>query len=247
MLRNCFCVVVLSAPLVAGTREPGTPDSRFVEEGRRWRHCVGEISGEYQPRERYKGSCVAFDPHWVLTAAHVIDGCRDLLVEMPDGSTHAVTLSAKCPEWTKDGIGFGDIAVCRVKERFDSRCLPQLRTTEPVAGPVVVAGYGFTGTLSGGQLTHDGKLRAGTNRIERVADGYILCVAQAGGSPLEYHIESGDSGGPLFDEDGRIVGIHSSTLKDVGKGGDRYGDESVHTRVDRFHDWIKGVMDAATE
>lgn len=247
MLRTCLCVALLPAVAAGGTRDDGVPDERYVAEGSEWRHCVGEISGEVKPRERNKGSCVVFDPHHVLTAAHVIEGCRNMQVQMPDGAVHVVTMSAKCPDWTRDGIGYGDIAVCRVRERFRARRLPKPAATAPRPGPVVAAGYGFTGPMSTGSLSYDGKLRAGTNSIERLMDGAIICDAKQGGSRLEYHIESGDSGGPLFDIDGNIIGIHSSTLRDVGKSSSRYGDESVHTRVDRFHSWIEEVVNAPAE
>lgn len=229
----------------AGTRDEGVPDSKYLAEGREYRHVVGEISGEIggSNGERHKGTCVAFAPHYVLTAAHVIDGCKNLQVEI-DGSVHVVDKADKCPEWTRNGIGFGDIAVCRVRNRFRSRRFPPLRSTPPKLAPVVVAGYGFTGRMSDGPLTYDGNLRAGTNEIARLTDDAVICNATKNGTAMEYHIESGDSGGPLFGPEGEIIGIHSSTLKDVGKSRSRYGDESVHTRVDRFHDWIEKVIAA---
>lgn len=237
-------IAVASATAFAGTRDEGVPDEKYLSEGREYRHVVGEISGEVKPRERNKGTCVVFDERHVLTAAHVIDGCRDLQVEMPDGCTHTVTKAAKCPQFTRDGIGYGDIAVCRVRERFRCKKFPQLGSCEPAPKEVVAAGYGFTGSMADGKLSYDGKLRAGSNQISRLTDGLAICQAERRGSRLEYHIESGDSGGPLFDDCGRIIGIHSSTLRDVGKSQSRYGDESAHTRVDRFREWIEEVVNA---
>lgn len=234
-------VSLLMSVCEAGTRDEGPSDSSYLAKGREYRHVVGEISGEANGGERHKGSCVAVSPHHVLTAAHVVDGCKNLQVDI-DGSIHAVDRADKCPEWTSEGMGFGDIAVCRVRNRLRSRRFPPLRKTEPTPCTVVVAGYGFTGLMSGGDLIYDGKLRAGTNELAKLTDGAVICDATRGGSQLEYHIESGDSGGPLFGRDGEVIGIHSSTLRAVGKSRNRYGDESVHTRVDRFREWVERVI-----
>lgn len=244
-MRTLFTIIAAaSATALAGTRDEGAPDEKYLAAGREYQHLVGEISGEAKPQERNKGTCVVFDERHVLTAAHVIDGCSDLRVAMPDGCIHMVTLSAKCPEFTRAGIGFGDIAVCRVRERFRCKKFPPLGGCEPLPKEVVAAGYGFTGSMADGRLAYDGKLRAGSNHISRLTDGLAICQADRRGSRLEYHIESGDSGGPLFDDCGRIIGIHSSTLRDIGKSPSRYGDESAHTRVDRFREWIEEVVNA---
>lgn len=243
-MRVAAIITIIGGVAAAGTRDEGVPDEKYLAEGREYRHVVGEISGEVKPMERNKGTCVVFHENHVLTAAHVIEGCSDLRVELPDGSIHKVTMSASCPDWTRDGIGFGDIAVCRVRERFRRKKFPPLGGCEPLPQEVVAAGYGFTGSMADGRLSYDGKLRAGSNHISRLTDGLAICQADRRGSRLEYHIEPGDSGGPLFDDCGRIIGIHSSTLRDIGKAPSRYGDESAHTRVDRFREWIEEVVNA---
>ena len=58
---------------------------------------------------------------------------------------------------------------------------------------------------------------------------------------LEFLISHGDSGGGLF-IDGQLAGINSSVLSKDGKTDSNYGDESCHTRISRYKDWLDDVM-----
>ena len=54
---------------------------------------------------------------------------------------------------------------------------------------------------------------------------------------LEFLIGSGDSGGGLF-LDGKLAGINSCVLAIDKKPNSTYSDESGHTRVSKYIDWI---------
>jgi secreted trypsin-like serine protease len=55
---------------------------------------------------------------------------------------------------------------------------------------------------------------------------------------LEFLIASGDSGGGLF-IDNKLAGIHSCVMT-VGKNPQsKYGEESGHTRISNFIEWIE--------
>jgi S1-C subfamily serine protease len=105
---------------------------------------------------------------------------------------------------------------------------------------VSVAGYGLHGRLGTGYTTADGRLRAGTNVVERFERTILVCTA-GGASPMEFCISPGDSGGPMF-AGGRLVGIASFTMADKGPLRSRRGEEMGHTRVSLFLPWIRKVV-----
>ena len=90
-------------------------------------------------------------------------------------------------------------------------------------------------------LEYDGKLRAGTNHIERFERGMIVCTASPGRSRLELCISPGDSGGPLFCQ-GKLAGVNCVTMAPKGPLKSRAGEESGHVRVWLYREWIEGVM-----
>jgi secreted trypsin-like serine protease len=57
---------------------------------------------------------------------------------------------------------------------------------------------------------------------------------------MEYGIAPGDSGGPLF-VDGRLAGINSYTASPRSYTRSQYGEESGHTRIAVYRDWIERV------
>ena len=141
-------------------------------------------------------------------------------------------------------VGRDDIALLKSSKPFGLSFYPALATGEENVGDTVsIVGYGITGRLSTGYDTVDNVLRAGTNTIERFENSLIICEARRKSSPFEYCISPGDSGGPLFCR-GRLAGINSITMR-AGRGGlrSREGEETGHTRVSLYREWIKGVME----
>jgi secreted trypsin-like serine protease len=67
----------------------------------------------------------------------------------------------------------------------------------------------------------------------------LICSISGGKkTELEFLIASGDSGGGLF-LDGKLAGINSFVSAEDGKTNSSYGDESGHTRISLYREWIE--------
>lgn len=135
----------------------------------------------------------------VVTNAHVVAGARYALVQWPDGT------SSLCRQ---RGIDYTrDLAVLEPVEPQAPRAAFALAAGRPKQGEWVVA-LGFPGGLQ-------------TNGHPTVSLGRVLAPEQGqapGGAVLDYSqalrhdapIFSGNSGGPLVDLEGRLVGINGA-------------------------------------
>ena len=152
---------------------------------------------------------IVSDDGLILTAAHVSGPPgRAALVTLPDGRR----LRARTLGRLRD-IDAG-MAVIEDERAFDD-------------GPLPFAALGRSGELPVGSWTvavgHPGGYQSGRPPVVRVGR---LNDAQRDLLQTDNTLVGGDSGGPLFDLDGRVIGIHS-----------RIGDSTrsnVHVPVDRF-------------
>lgn len=241
-MRAAILTAVLCTPLVAGTTDDAVPDARYVAYGRSFSTYTAKIAGTNADSQRASASCTLISPVWALTAAHVVHGLTDIVVTSGTLSRAVATVVIH-PEWDKDTHGSHDIALVRCIGPLELAFFPSLSDdTEHVGQVVSIAGYGLHGRLTEGHTTHDGRLRAGTQTIERFDRSLIVCHAQCGTSPLELCISPGDSGGPLF-AGGRLAGVNSFTMARKGTTlRSRQGEETAHTRVSLYREWIEGVM-----
>lgn len=155
----------------------------------------------------------------VLTASHVIDGARahriqprrEITITFPDGTEYPARV-----------VG---------KNRDCDAALLRITRTAPGKQPFPHAKMGESGKLQPGQwcfaLGNPGGIRQ-----ERPAPVRIGRVLSVGHRTIvsDCSIVLGDSGGPLFDMQGRVIGIHSMITSLII--------ENRHTAIDCWHrDW----------
>ncbi|MEZ6197813.1 MAG: trypsin-like peptidase domain-containing protein [Planctomycetota bacterium] len=146
---------------------------------------------------------------WVLTAAHCIPEVGGkMTVLLPDGRRLAATALGK-----NDRL---DIGLVRIDEKGDWPWVPMgLSSALEIDEAVVAIGHPSGFDLARGPL---------------VRLGWILARSAPHGAFLQTtaKVRPGDSGGPLFDLDGRVVGIHSNINTSL--------DGNFHVPVDLFRE-----------
>lgn len=232
----------------AGTRDPSVADKDHLKYGEEF-HSVVRVEGKCGcgkgEDHGFNGSGVAISGNWVVTAAHVVDGNKDVVVKIGDKVFPADSVIVH-EDFDDSRVGHCDIALCRCAGDFGLEFYPGLYDDDDEVSKVAsISGYGTSGSFSTGAVVSDGKRRAGSNIIARTERDVLVCVLSDRKTKLEFIIAPGDSGGGLFIGN-RLAGINSFVMADDGKPDSDYGDESAHTRVSKFVPWIRGKMDSRT-
>jgi V8-like Glu-specific endopeptidase len=222
----------------AGTIDDAVPDARYVEYGRNFSTYTAKFRGQAKDGRTHVASAVLVAPRWAITAAHVAAGCTGVTLTYSGDRVCEIQRVIVHPEWKDEGLGRHDIALLEAAGDFGLEFYPPLSTGGEVGKLASVAGYGATGPMSYGHTKVDGVLRAGTQRVDRIERNCLVCDITLRGSSMEYGIAPGDSGGPLF-VDGRLAGINSYTASPRSYTRSQYGEESGHTRVAVYREWIE--------
>jgi len=146
------------------------------------------------------GSGVLIEENQILTAAHVVDGAQFIEVHFNDG----VRIRAEVVASLKSS----DIALLKLKRGHPDPTIAVLADSDKarVGSKVFIIGspFGISQTLSVGHLS---------GRMDR---GLL-----ADGTPVEFlqtdtAINTGNSGGPMYNTDGEVIGIVSFILSKSG-------------------------------
>jgi hypothetical protein len=241
MIKLAFLFLVFVSNLYAGTIDPVVSDKKYIEYGSKF-ECVGIISGVYNNDQQFMASGVAIDNHHVLTAAHVVKNSVSCRFITSDGREICLNKVIYHKDFIEKNYGFFDIAICFSEEPINLNSYPDLYTNNDEVEKICsIAGYGFYGTFETGAINIDNKKRAGLNIIDSIDNHLLVCTPSypddAKKTKLEFIIATGDSGGGLFIGE-KLAGINSCIMAKDKKPNSSYTDESGHTRISQFVDWI---------
>lgn len=240
-MRFWILIVLLGTSAIAGTIDPRVSDEKHKSYGDKFENVV-RIKGDcYCEKKKesheFRASAVVIKPNWALTAAHVVKDTSNVKIVVGENEFSVKTISHK--DFETDNFGHFDIAICHSEKDFGMKFYPELYSDSDEEGKVVsISGYGLTGNFSTGAIKGDGIKRAGSNIINRLENSILVCTLDDKRTELEFLIASGDSGGGLFIGN-KLAGINSFVMAADKVPNADYGDESGHTRISLFIDWIE--------
>jgi len=178
---------------------PGSPFEEFFEEFFKNRRGQGENKGGGQPRRvNSLGSGFVIDAEGiVITNNHVIDGADEITVVFNNGDKLKAELIGKDPKT--------DLAVLKVKPEKPLKAVKFGNSDAIRLGQWVVAignPFSLGGTVTAGIISARNRdINSGPY------DNYIQTDAA---------INRGNSGGPLFNLDGEVIGVNTAIISPSG-------------------------------
>nr|WP_225444358.1 DegQ family serine endoprotease [Pseudomarimonas arenosa] len=198
---NSPAVVNISATQTGSARSrQGLPDEEVPEIFRRFFGQPGAPAAPAVPRERVSmgtGFVISADGY-VLTNHHVIDGASEIYVRMADRRELKATLVGS--------DAASDVALLKLEGRnFPAVQIGSSKKLKPGQWVVAIGSpFGFDHSVTAGIVSAVG--RASFDRSQQYVPFIQTDVA----------INRGNSGGPLLDTDGRVVGINSQIFSNTG-------------------------------
>lgn len=235
-----FLIVSLLSinPLLAGTIDPETPDSKYIQYAKKFIY-IGKLCGKSDDDQTYCASAVAIKPRWIITAAHVVKNSKTCFVTINDKKIYVSKIISH-QNFNENNFGKYDIAIGLCDEDIGLSFYPELYDTNDEVNKVCsISGFGLYGTFLTGANRSDHNKRAGSNTVDSIDRDLLICSPskEHNKTSLEFLICSGDSGGGLFIGN-KLAGINSCVLAKDKKPDSTYGDESGHTRISIYKDWI---------
>jgi S1-C subfamily serine protease len=149
----------------------------------------GEVPGQ-QKAKLFSGSGIIVDDDgYVLTNAHVVNNCKSLVVKPLDSSAQPATVEAVDPK--------NDLALMKTAGGYGKPASFRALSNPPKLGESIgVIGYPLVGILSSEPKATFGQV----NSIAGMGNDYTLLQISA-------PVQAGNSGGPVLDESGNVIGI----------------------------------------
>lgn len=236
-MRRCFVSAILLATLTS--LAPAAGEFDLTELDRRVRSVVDRVLPAVvscrikdAPSGSFSAVIVSSEGH-VLTAAHCVTVRPPGTGKSKKKLTYVLTLTdGRTAE--AEALGFDRKLDCAL-----------MKITQPGEWPVAEMGEssGLVKFQPCVSISHPAGFNSQRGAVVRF--GYIneTITERAGMIQSTCLTEPGDSGGPLFDLDGRIIGIHSQIDKDL--------ERNYHVRISAYHEhWEKlnkaGQFSAAT-
>jgi hypothetical protein len=241
-----LAIFMVASISFGGTIDPNTPDEKYVEYGSKFKFVL-KVCGKYKDGKPFCASAVAIKPRWIMTAAHVVQNCDTCYVTSGEKKICVETVTYH-ENYHEKNFGEYDIALGNTEEDLGLDFYPEFYSDDDEVGKVCsISGFGLHGTFNTGVKYSDDKRRAGSNIIESIDRKLLVCTpSRHNRTELEFIIGSGDSGGGLFIGD-KLAGINSCVMAMDGKPDSTYGDESGHTRVSLYIDWINKTINGEND
>jgi serine protease Do len=154
----------------------------------------GQSGQGRQSRGGGQGSGFLLRQNYIVTNAHVVGNASEVQVRFSQGEWRTASVVGTDPS--------SDLAVVQVQNPPQYASALSLVQSEPAIGTEAVAignPFGLEGSVTSG-------LVSGLNRLIPAPNGYRIPDAIQTGAP----VNPGNSGGPLVDLDGRVIGVISS-------------------------------------
>ena len=134
---------------------------------------------------------------YVVTNNHVVNGATSVKVTLDDGSSYPAKVVGRDPRT--------DLALLRIRrgDKFPFIRLGESDDVEPGQWVIAVGNpFGLGGTVTAGIVSARGR---------DIGDGPYDSFLQ-----IDAPINRGNSGGPLFNQDGRVVGVNTAIISPTG-------------------------------
>ena len=163
---------------------------------------------------------------YILTNYHVIDGVSDITVFFADGTSYDATLVGGEPD--------NDIAVLQV----DAGNLQTVTLGDSDALNVGQEVYAIGNPLGELTFTFTGGYVSAKDRSVTMSDGTVMNMLQT-----DTAINSGNSGGPLFNEYGEVIGIVSAKLSSSSSSEATVEGLGFAIPINDVHDMVVSIME----
>jgi hypothetical protein len=194
--------------------------------------------------EKRGGVATLIAPQWAITVGHVGQDIPQGHTVVLAGQSYEVRRVVLHPEWAGNRREMALFELDRPVENVEP--LVAYENDDEGGKVVTFVGRGDSGTGLTGAVNKDHKLRAATNRVERVEGGMLVFIFN---SPDDDNVTDhegvsgpGDSGGPAFIDtpDGlRVAGL---SVASSGRPPGRYGNTEFYSRVSTDITWIRETL-----
>lgn len=198
---------------------------------------TGSVFGSVQTTTSAGSGVIISADGYILTCHHVVDGAVSVTVTLNTGGKYEASLVGSDER--------SDLAVLRIEPRADEPLTfaEQGCSADLVKGERVVAIGNPLGTLGG--TVSDGII-SHTERAITMSDGTVMTLLQTDAA-----INSGNSGGGLFNLDGKLVGIVNAKYAAEGVEGLAFAipiDSAYTVELDLIeYGYVRGVVDHGLE
>ena len=161
-----------------------------------FRHFQGQAPRQAPPRHGVGSGFIVSPDGYILTNAHVVDGAKTVDVKLTDRREFVAKVIGSDPK--------SDVALIKI----EAKDLPVVRigrAADVKPGQWVVAvgsPFGFENSVTAGIVSAKSRSLPG--------DGYVPFIQ------TDVAVNPGNSGGPLFDMNGNVVGINSQIYSQTG-------------------------------